>query len=80
MKNAKTSSQTIFYTPDTRSSTLYLQHAYMCKNCITANRLERGGGRVMEAFTVISPKNRGGGGGGGRNSEQGVTARQYGGI
>ena len=27
-------------------------------------------------YTVISPENRGGGGG--RNSEQGVTARQYG--
>ena len=34
------------------------------------------GGKIP--FTVISPENRGGGGG--RNSEQGVTARQYGSI
>ena len=32
---------------------------------------------VKQSFTVISPENRGGGGGG-CNSEQGVTARQYG--
>ena len=65
----------------TRFTTLlYLQHVYTCKNCSTANRLERSaGGRVYvmeikQPYTVISPEKRGGG----CNCEQGVMARQYG--
>ena len=59
-----------------------MQNAYTCKNCSTANQFEwpaEGGGRVCNGGKITlyrsSPENRGGGG---RNSEQGITARQYG--
>ena len=77
-KKAKTSSQTIFYTLDTR---LHLQHAYvqeLLQQYRKPARAARGGaynGRTRPP--PISPE-MGGGGGGGCNSEQGVIARQYG--
>ena len=80
-KKAKTSSQAIFYTLDTQ-----IQLFYTCNTRTRAElrygkpaRAARGGacnGGKIILYSNFAQKE--GGGGGGRNSEQGVTARQYG--
>ena len=70
MKKAKTSSQTIFYTLDTRIQLFYTCNTHTRAVLQTGPRGGVYGGKIP--YTVISPENRGGGGGGGRagcNSE-----------
>ena len=74
MIKAKTSSQTIFYTLDTRSSTLATRVTRAVPQ--TGSSAPRGacnGGKI----TLYSNFARKWGGGGVTASEQGVTARQY---